>query len=65
MAKCHWNAASRRTQLMRQDSHHLRLLALLYEGVVQHYALVLEEAIPACADLDLLHLERACNGITL
>ena len=36
---------------MRQDSHHLRLLALLYERVVQHYALVLEEAIPACADL--------------
>ena len=37
---------------MRQDSHHLRLLALLYERVVQHYALVLEKAIPACADLD-------------
>ena len=30
---------------MCQHSHDLLLLALVYEGVVQHYALVLEEAV--------------------
>lgn len=50
---------------MRQDSHHLRLLALLYERVVQHYALVLEEAIPACAYLCASYQQRACNDITV
>ena len=37
------------TELMSQDSHNLRLLALLYKRIVQDYALVLEEAIPAHA----------------
>ena len=37
----------RSTKLMRQDGHHLRLPALLYQCVVQHNALVLEETIPA------------------
>ncbi len=58
------NEAGGRTQLMRQDSNHLWLLALLYEGVIQHYALVLEEAIPACADRNSSHEKKACNGNT-
>ena len=35
------------TQLVRQHSDHLWLLALLQQGVVEHDALILEEAVPA------------------
>ena len=41
---------------MSEDSHNLRLLALLNERVVQHDALVLEESIPAHADSHLRKL---------